>query len=348
MMLIIALACALAAAVSYLSARFAVIPILQRRGVLDHPTARSSHDEPVARGGGIAVFAGLVAGCATALVAQAVSAQGVEPGSEVTPFAAAARGGSPVRTSGSDRRSQFPVGCESSRDSGGPGSRRVRRSRSDGDGSRGVRHSGGRPEHHRRRQRNELHGWPEHPRPGVGCWDWAVVRSAGSGGRQRTARDRHHCLDCCARRFPAVECDARPASFLGDVGSYAIGRGFLSVGAWVLWSDGAPATALFAPFVVPMLDVLYTLGRRIYRRENLFTAHRSHIYQKLQTAGLSHEQVSAVHLLATGVCVAAALPVLFAAPVYDPLIAVAVWSGVIIGYAAMPTIVSRRQSRKPA
>ena len=38
--------------------RFLVIPGLQRHAVLDHPTARSSHDTPVVRGGGIGVIAG--------------------------------------------------------------------------------------------------------------------------------------------------------------------------------------------------------------------------------------------------------------------------------------------------
>ncbi|SMX95654.1 UDP-N-acetylmuramyl pentapeptide phosphotransferase/UDP-N-acetylglucosamine-1-phosphate transferase [Brevibacterium sp. Mu109] len=345
MMLIIALACALAAAVSYLSARFAVIPILQRRGVLDHPTARSSHDEPVARGGGIAVFAGLVAGCATALVAQAVSAQGVEPGSEVIrsllPLAAAALFGL--------------VGLIDDLNSLSAVSRLVTQVVLAGAFAVAVLMVTGvgvfatvavvlsiivvvNGTNFMDGLNTLVPAW------GAGTGLWFGVLGLGVGSELLAIAT----IALTAALAGFLPLNATPArSFLGDVGSYAIG-GFLSVGAWVLWSDGAPVTALLAPFVIPMFDVLYTLGRRIYRGENLFTAHRSHIYQKLQTAGLSHEQVSAVHLLATGVCVAAALPVLFAAPVYDPLIAVAVWSGVIIGYAAMPTIVSRRQSRKPA
>src|SRR5699024_3123415 len=80
MMLVLACACVVAAAVAYLSARCVVIPLLDRRGVLDQPTARSSHDRPIARGGGIAVLAGLAAGYGAAILAHTVSVPQMEPG----------------------------------------------------------------------------------------------------------------------------------------------------------------------------------------------------------------------------------------------------------------------------
>jgi UDP-N-acetylmuramyl pentapeptide phosphotransferase/UDP-N-acetylglucosamine-1-phosphate transferase len=44
----------------------AVVPILKRRGVLDVPSSRSSHDVPVPRGGGLGLLVGLAAGLAGA------------------------------------------------------------------------------------------------------------------------------------------------------------------------------------------------------------------------------------------------------------------------------------------
>jgi len=44
----------------------ALIPLLRRRGVLDIPNARSSHEAPVPRGGGIGILAGLAAGLGVA------------------------------------------------------------------------------------------------------------------------------------------------------------------------------------------------------------------------------------------------------------------------------------------
>ena len=43
-----------------------LVPILQRRGVLDIPNARSSHEVPVPRGGGLGLLVGLAAGLAVA------------------------------------------------------------------------------------------------------------------------------------------------------------------------------------------------------------------------------------------------------------------------------------------
>lgn len=68
--------------------------------------------------------------------------------------------------------------------------------------------------------------------------------------------------------------------FLGDVGSVPLG--FL-VGAFLLWmqADGvAPlwlGLLVFAPFV---LDATVTLLRRLWRRETVWQAHRSHYYQR--------------------------------------------------------------------
>jgi len=49
-------------------------------------------------------------------------------------------------------------------------------------------------------------------------------------------------------------------------------------------------------FVWPFIfDTVYTLGRRFIRGENIFEAHRSHLYQRLVIAGWSHESVTILY-----------------------------------------------------
>ena len=59
------------AAVVTVAAPFAIRPVLQRLGVMDVPSARSSHTRPTLRGGGIAPLSGIVAGGLVALVSMA-------------------------------------------------------------------------------------------------------------------------------------------------------------------------------------------------------------------------------------------------------------------------------------
>lgn len=80
--------------------------------------------------------------------------------------------------------------------------------------------------------------------------------------------------------------------FMGDVGS-----GFLGIVFFVYALEGertstAPAlvwAVLLAPFVV---DATLTLFRRMKRKEKLFQAHRSHVYQLAVQKGHSHQVVT--------------------------------------------------------
>ena len=79
---------------------------------------------------------------------------------------------------------------------------------------------------------------------------------------------------------------------MGDVGS-----GFLGVIFFVYAIEGertgsAPAlvwAVLLAPFVI---DATLTLLRRMKRKEKLFQAHRSHVYQLAMRKGYSHQVVT--------------------------------------------------------
>ena len=84
--------------------------------------------------------------------------------------------------------------------------------------------------------------------------------------------------------------------FMGDVGSAFIGftlavlpiiagqrdPRFMIVGILLVW-----------PFV---FDTSFTLARRLYNKENIFVAHRSHIYQRLVIAGYSHRFVTLLYM----------------------------------------------------
>ena len=93
--------------------------------------------------------------------------------------------------------------------------------------------------------------------------------------------------------------------FMGDVGAAFIGFTFASliVLAWTRSLNHAVAGVLFVwPFV---FDAAFTLLRRLFGGENIFQAHRRHLYQRLVAAGWSHARVTLLYagLAAAGVAV---------------------------------------------
>jgi UDP-N-acetylmuramyl pentapeptide phosphotransferase/UDP-N-acetylglucosamine-1-phosphate transferase len=85
--------------------------------------------------------------------------------------------------------------------------------------------------------------------------------------------------------------------FLGDGGSLALG---FFAGAAPLAAEGGEGRAvwLLALIGLPLIaDVALTLIRRARRGEPLTEAHREHFYQKLKAAGWSHQAVSGTLLL---------------------------------------------------
>ncbi|PDW03599.1 MraY family glycosyltransferase [Candidatus Viridilinea mediisalina] len=110
--------------------------------------------------------------------------------------------------------------------------------------------------------------------------------------------------------------------FMGDVGSTFLGFSFallplffavqnpigldfyawLVVGALLVW-----------PFI---FDTGYTLVARIKRRERIFEAHRSHLYQRLVKAGFPHQSVTLLYTALSGLGVmTAVLLINFATPI---------------------------------
>jgi len=77
--------------------------------------------------------------------------------------------------------------------------------------------------------------------------------------------------------------------FMGDVGSTSLGAIVAMVNQSQAWS----ALTITLPLIG---DAIYTLICRLLKRENIFQAHRSHLYQRLQKSGLSHSQVAIIYM----------------------------------------------------
>lgn len=89
--------------------------------------------------------------------------------------------------------------------------------------------------------------------------------------------------------------------FLGDSGSHFIGF-FLGAVALYTKPIGEPGTGAFVAFVVAaavftpfLFDTAYTLVRRVRAGKNVFMAHREHIYQRITPDPAKHRQVSIVY-----------------------------------------------------
>jgi UDP-N-acetylmuramyl pentapeptide phosphotransferase/UDP-N-acetylglucosamine-1-phosphate transferase len=91
--------------------------------------------------------------------------------------------------------------------------------------------------------------------------------------------------------------------FMGDVGSAFLG--FMLAALPVLAATHAVAEAPLAAARLPLFgglvmwpfigDGMFTFVRRLLRRENVLSAHRSHLYQRLVLAGWSHARVSLLY-----------------------------------------------------
>jgi UDP-N-acetylmuramyl pentapeptide phosphotransferase/UDP-N-acetylglucosamine-1-phosphate transferase len=77
---------------------------------------------------------------------------------------------------------------------------------------------------------------------------------------------------------------------MGDVGSTVLGASIAI--ALIQTNDvtlGWSSLAITLPITA---DTIYTLFIRLGRRENIFQAHRFHIFQRLQQSGWNHPQVA--------------------------------------------------------
>jgi len=83
--------------------------------------------------------------------------------------------------------------------------------------------------------------------------------------------------------------------FMGDVGSTVLGATVTFSLLSTNQNSGEAWSAL--AITLPLIgDAIYTLFRRLLRHENIFKAHHSHIYQRLQQLGWSHGQVASIYI----------------------------------------------------
>lgn len=89
--------------------------------------------------------------------------------------------------------------------------------------------------------------------------------------------------------------------FMGDVGSTFLGFAFAVMAVIAARYDHSHTSL----FVIPLLlfhfifDTTFTFFRRLLNAENVFTAHRTHLYQLLNRLGHSHKQVTLIYLAMT-------------------------------------------------
>jgi UDP-N-acetylmuramyl pentapeptide phosphotransferase/UDP-N-acetylglucosamine-1-phosphate transferase len=102
--------------------------------------------------------------------------------------------------------------------------------------------------------------------------------------------------------------------FMGDAGSVplgflagALGVAGLQEGLWPVWFP----VLVFSPFVA---DATFTLGKRLFRREKVWQAHRDHYYQRLARMGFGHRGTALAEYALMLACAAAALAALGAPP----------------------------------
>ena len=85
--------------------------------------------------------------------------------------------------------------------------------------------------------------------------------------------------------------------FMGDVGSTFLGALFsISIFSSDSFLEFVSASLLIAPL---LLDSFITLLRRLLNGRKVFSAHKTHLYQRLNQSGWSHSRVSILYISAT-------------------------------------------------
>lgn len=87
--------------------------------------------------------------------------------------------------------------------------------------------------------------------------------------------------------------------FMGDVGSTFIGAVFCGM---LLQENSYKQSFLLLLISFPLLcDAFVCVMRRLLNGENVFKAHRKHLFQRLQQSGWSHQSVSLLYIFAVGI-----------------------------------------------
>lgn len=130
--------------------------------------------------------------------------------------------------------------------------------------------------------------------------------------------------------------------FMGDAGSTFIGMAFAAL-AVVGLKRGIPITETALPLAPFLLDGTFTILRRASRKEKVWQAHRTHLYQRAAQSGVEHRVVLLVYLAWMAVCAAAATLASTGATALG-----LGWAVAILGLVLVWRWVVGRESERPA
>lgn len=136
---------------------------------------------------------------------------------------------------------------------------------------------------------------------------------------------------------------SRGSVFLGDVGSYLLGASVAALAVAGFFS-GVYVEYVLSPILVYAADTGYTLLRRIKAGERWYASHREHVYQRLTDVGFSHLQ-SAATVTACTVAVIVLGFVAATAPLPAVALCVAGSVLVLVLYLASPDLIRRYRRR---
>lgn len=135
--------------------------------------------------------------------------------------------------------------------------------------------------------------------------------------------------------------------FMGDVGSQFLGFVFAALGVLIARADASGTLILLTPLLLFhfLFDTLVTAGRRWWQGEDVTQGHRSHLYQRLAHSGLGHGRTTAL-LCAIGAAQGAgALWMVHAPEAARPLVFI---PAVLVQLLYMAAVVRRRAASNPA
>ena len=91
--------------------------------------------------------------------------------------------------------------------------------------------------------------------------------------------------------------------FMGDVGSYFLGSIFVSE---VFSKTNIYSSLILISLCLPLiLDSIVCIFRRLCHKQNIFSAHNLHLYQRLYQAGMKHSSIAIIYIgfvLLMGLC----------------------------------------------
>jgi UDP-N-acetylmuramyl pentapeptide phosphotransferase/UDP-N-acetylglucosamine-1-phosphate transferase len=130
--------------------------------------------------------------------------------------------------------------------------------------------------------------------------------------------------------------------FMGDVGSSLLG---LLAAGFSLWATAERifplwvAVLVFSPFIT---DATFTLLRRLFHRERVWDAHKTHCYQRLVELGWGHQKTVLWEYALMALCAISAIVAVHLRPIQQWLL-LAVW---VVAYAILIGVVARLEARQ--